>query len=171
MRFATLATVVSISVSIAGCGTDPVFRNDCDWATPIRPSRQDVLTRQTKEQIVALLTALRLFASGDYDRRRIDQRRYLESVIAELAAFPIRYRLVLPADEQSSPKLELILDEAKLGRSALEVCCRLRRGSPPVYVGHALLDRGILVIDPLHLDEARTATLIRRLRAELAPER
>ena len=31
----------------------PRLRSDCDWAQLIRPSRQDVLTRQTKEQIVA----------------------------------------------------------------------------------------------------------------------
>ena len=42
-----------IAVSTAGCATDPLTRNDCDWAQPIKPSRRDVLTRQTKEQIAA----------------------------------------------------------------------------------------------------------------------
>ncbi len=51
MRFATLAMIASIAVSIAGCATDPIFRNDCDWAKSIKPSRADVLSRQTKEQI------------------------------------------------------------------------------------------------------------------------
>ena len=37
----------------AGCGTDPrFFRDDCDWAEPIRPSRADVLTDDTLGQIV-----------------------------------------------------------------------------------------------------------------------
>lgn len=127
----------------------------------------------SKEQIVALLTALRLFASGDYDRRRVDQRRLLDRVIAELADLPIHYRLVIPTDEQSSPKLEiqLVSEDSPPERLAFEVCRRLRRGSPPVYVGHALLARGVIVIDPLHLDEASTTTLIRRLREELVAER
>ncbi|MCE9604718.1 MAG: aminotransferase class V-fold PLP-dependent enzyme [Planctomycetia bacterium] len=124
----------------------------------------------SKEQIVALLTALRLFASGDYDRHRIDQRRYLEQVITNLEGLPVCHRLALPTDEQSTPKLEIAIDKARLGRSAFEVCRRLRRGSPPVYVGHSLLEQGTLVIDPLHLDEARTSKLIRRLREELGAE-
>jgi hypothetical protein len=53
MRFATLAMIASIGVSIAGCATDPILRKDCDWAKPIKPSRADVLSRQTKEQIAA----------------------------------------------------------------------------------------------------------------------
>lgn len=125
----------------------------------------------SKEQIVAQLTALRLFASGDYDRHRSEQRRNLEQVMTGLEGMPVRHRLKMPADEQSTPKLEIAIDEAQLGCSALEVCRRLRRGSPPVYVGHALLEQGTLVIDPLHLDDVSTSKLIRRLRQELDAER
>lgn len=53
MRYRRTATLLLIAVSIAGCATDPRLRSDCDWAQPIRPSRQDVLTRQTMEQIAA----------------------------------------------------------------------------------------------------------------------
>jgi hypothetical protein len=45
--------LILIAVSIAGCATNPLTRSDCDWAQPIKLSRQDVLTRQTKEQIAA----------------------------------------------------------------------------------------------------------------------
>ena len=53
MTFKPAAMLLLIAVSTAGCATDPKLRSDCDWARPIRPSRQDVLTRQTKEQIAA----------------------------------------------------------------------------------------------------------------------
>lgn len=54
MTFRTLATLILIAVLTAGCATDlRPHRDDCDWAEPIRPSREDVLTRETKEQIVA----------------------------------------------------------------------------------------------------------------------
>ena len=53
MTFKTIAMLVLIAASTAGCATDPRVRSDCDWAQPINPSRQDVLTRQTKEQIAA----------------------------------------------------------------------------------------------------------------------
>jgi hypothetical protein len=51
--FKPTAMLLLIAVSTAGCATDPFARNDCDWAQPIEPSRKDVLTRQTKEQIVS----------------------------------------------------------------------------------------------------------------------
>ena len=53
MTHKTIAMLLLIAVSTAGCATDPRLNSDCDWAQPIRPSRQDVLTRQTREQILA----------------------------------------------------------------------------------------------------------------------
>ena len=53
MMFKLIAMLVLIAVSTAGCATDPTLRSDCDWAQPIKPSRQDVLSRRTKEQIAA----------------------------------------------------------------------------------------------------------------------
>ena len=50
MTWRTLATLMLISVSIAGCATSV---GTCDWGKPIRPSRSDVLTRQTANQILA----------------------------------------------------------------------------------------------------------------------
>ena len=44
----------------------------------------------------------------------------------------------------------------------------LRRGKPSVQVNHGQLAAGKLIIHPLHLNEQRTATLIRRLREELS---
>src|SRR5581483_3003437 len=123
----------------------------------------------SKEQIVALLTALRLFADGAYDAELSAQRRYLEDVAAALAGHPVRCRLVVPADGQSVPLLEITVDEKAVGRSALEVCRRLRHGRPPVYPGHGLLHEGTLVIHPLHMTAERTRALIARLREELAP--
>jgi hypothetical protein len=53
MMFKPIAMLLLIAVSTAGCATERLARSDCDWAQPIRPSRKDVLTRQTKEQIAA----------------------------------------------------------------------------------------------------------------------
>lgn len=53
MKFAILTTATLIVASISGCGDRFSFSTECDWAQPIRPSPADVLTRGTKEQIVA----------------------------------------------------------------------------------------------------------------------
>jgi D-glucosaminate-6-phosphate ammonia-lyase len=123
----------------------------------------------SKEQIAALLTALRLFTSGIYDQELPAKRRYLEQVAAALEGLPVRCRLVVATDAQSLPVLEITLDETAVGRTAIEVCRRLRRGRPPVHVGHGLLHEGKLTVNPMHLNEERTAALARRLREELSP--
>lgn len=54
MRFRTLAALTLIVALTAGCATVPRhLRSDCDWAEPIRPSRDDVLSDGTLAQIVA----------------------------------------------------------------------------------------------------------------------
>lgn len=123
----------------------------------------------SKEEIVALLTALRLFASGAYDSELADMRRRLEQIAVVLEGIPARCRLQVPEDGQSPPVLEVTLDEAALDRTALEVCRRLRQGEPPIQVGHALLLEGKLIVHPLCLKEEQTAVLARRLREELTP--
>jgi L-seryl-tRNA(Ser) seleniumtransferase len=121
----------------------------------------------SKEQIMALLAALKLYTSGAYDKELANMRHWLMQVVDGLHGLPLRAHLSTPSDGESLPILELIIDEAKLGRTAWEVCRRLRRGKSPVYVGHGKLAEGKLVINPLHLNDARTAVLTRRLREEL----
>jgi L-seryl-tRNA(Ser) seleniumtransferase len=123
----------------------------------------------SKEQIAALLTALRLFASGADDSELAEKRRLLEMLAASLSGTAAERRLRVPADAESLPLLEIAIDEGRLGRSALEVCRRLRRGTPPVQVGHGALSEGKLIIHPLHLNAERAAILTRRLREELTP--
>ena len=116
----------------------------------------------SKEQILALLTALRLFVASRHGEPLLE-RALLERLAARLEGLPVRCHLHVPADGESLPVLEVALDEAALGRSALDVCRELRRGKPPVQVGHGLLYAGRLVINPLHLDEPATELLGRRL--------
>jgi D-glucosaminate-6-phosphate ammonia-lyase len=125
----------------------------------------------SKEQIVSLLIAIKLFASGGYDAELLGMRNRLEKVADALEGRPARGRIIVPADGESLPLLEIVIDEAVLGRSALEVCRRLRCGSPPVYPGHGMLHESKLVINPLHLTDERTRLLIGRLREELVPDR
>lgn len=120
----------------------------------------------SKEQIVALLVALRAFARGDYDALLPDDERRLKSIAAALAERPVKCEL-MASDGERLPLLHIDVDQQKLGRSALEVCRRLRAGSPPCYVGHGGLAEGRLTINPLHLDDARTNVLARRLQEEL----
>ncbi len=54
MTFKTLIALILSAGLTAGCAIDPrSLRDECDWAEPIRPSRQDVLSDNTLAQIVA----------------------------------------------------------------------------------------------------------------------
>lgn len=123
----------------------------------------------SKEQIVALLTALRLFADGTYDQDLPLMSRRLEQVAAALEGLPVCSRLCNPMDGESPPLLEVTLNETAIGRPALEVCRRLRGGTPSIQVGHTRLHEGKLLINPLCLNDERTTLLARRLREELTP--
>ncbi len=121
----------------------------------------------SKEEIIALLAALDLFVSGAYDADVPVFREYLEAIAGQLRNAAVRCTILEKGDGESVPILEIAIDEARLGRTAFEVCRSLRAGSPPVYVGHGRLAQGVLVVNPLCLTAPRAETLARRLQEEL----
>ncbi|MCP4788515.1 MAG: aminotransferase class V-fold PLP-dependent enzyme [Fuerstiella sp.] len=122
----------------------------------------------SKEEIVALLTALDLFDSGKFDRQLIGFRRLLQTVADSLSQARADCRMVEPSTHDRWPVLEITVDSSTLGRSAMDVCRALRTGTPPVYVGHVGLREGIVQINPVCLTDAVTPVLITRLLAELS---
>jgi L-seryl-tRNA(Ser) seleniumtransferase len=123
----------------------------------------------SKEEIVALLTALELFVSGTYDADLAPFRSYLTAIVESLTGALAACELVENPNRESPPLLLIAVDEAALGRTAFDVCRRLRQGRPPIYVGHGRLSQGTLVINPLCLNPDRAAILAQRLREELTP--
>ncbi len=84
-----------------------------------------------------------------------------------LKGLPVEPRLTLPRDRTGMPSLQLVLNRQVLGRSAFDIARELKRGDPGVFVNERLLEQETLVINPMHLDRARTEALTRRLRAVL----
>lgn len=121
-----------------------------------------------KEQIVALLVALKQFAGGEYDRELAGFRERLNTIVTALVNSSAACRID-QSHAECLPILEIKIDETALGRTAFDVCRALRAGSPPCYVGHVGLPEGKLLINPLHLNDRRAAELARRLREELTP--
>ncbi|QDT98743.1 aminotransferase class V-fold PLP-dependent enzyme [Gimesia aquarii] len=118
----------------------------------------------SKEEIVAVLTALDLFASGAYDAQNLEFRSWLEMIGEELELANVNATcyLILPESSERWPQLEIQIDESAVG-TAFEVCQKLRQGSPPVYVGHARLHEGLLTINPLCLTADYARILAKRL--------
>jgi D-glucosaminate-6-phosphate ammonia-lyase len=127
----------------------------------------------SKEEIVALLTALELFESGAYDALLPGYRNHLTTLADGLRDFKVTCQILESADQQRWPLLEITLDETQTSPPqtssslAFDICRRLRAGNPSVYVGHGKLSSGKLVINPLCLRDDQWPPLLSRLREEL----
>lgn len=116
-----------------------------------------------KEQVIGLLVALEHFANGPSGEFVGEISRRLEAMARPLRAADIECRIVMPATNEKSPWLELILKD----QDAFDVCRRLRAGEPPIFVGHGRLREGVLVVcldavRPDH-DEAMTSRFLAEL--------
>ena len=121
----------------------------------------------SKEEILALMTALELFASGGYDRDWDEQHARLKSIATRLADQAVTCEIDGTAEAERSPMLSITIDETAVGRTAFEVCQSLRNGSPPVYVSHGRLAQGTLVVNPLCISDEQALELARRVGEEL----
>jgi seryl-tRNA(Sec) selenium transferase len=117
----------------------------------------------SKEEIVALVTALAIFASEDPAAKHDAQREILQRIVDALERLPLRCRIIAADEAERIPTLEIELIE----HDALEVCRRLRKSSPPIYVGHGKLSESKLVINPMCLDDKAADTISNRLRDEV----
>jgi D-glucosaminate-6-phosphate ammonia-lyase len=122
-----------------------------------------------KEEVIGLLMALKLSegATSEAEADADAARRHLESIVSGLEGLPVESRLILPRDKTGMPSLQLVLNRQALGRSGFDIARELKRGDPGVFVNERLLEQETLVINPMHLDRARTDALTRRLRAVL----
>ncbi len=121
----------------------------------------------SKEEIIALLVALRLFTSGAYDEEARKARGRLERIVEKLNGCPIQCRVLDKGDGESLPLLEIAINETTVSRTAMEICRNLRHGDPPIYVSHGALREDKLRVNPLHLDDSSTEILAERIRQEL----
>ena len=122
-----------------------------------------------REEIVALLVALRCFVAGEY-RADIERfRGYLRTVADGLADVSgLRATISGGSENDRYPVLEIVVDEARLGINAFELSRRLKCGAPSVYVNESRLHEGVLVVYAIGLEERLIDPLIERLRAVVA---
>lgn len=118
-----------------------------------------------KEEIVGLVTALRLYERRDHRADQEQWRRQAEYLVSELKDLPhVRLELLTPT-AKPLPQVQMFLDEAALGFGAADVVRRLMAGEPRVAVGEDLLERGAIVLKVFSLEygeERQVARLLRR---------
>ncbi|MEM2905952.1 MAG: SelA-like pyridoxal phosphate-dependent enzyme [Candidatus Bathyarchaeia archaeon] len=124
----------------------------------------------SKEQVIGLLTALRLFTAKDFRAERETWEAKVQSLIQLLSGIPhVAVRRVFPDvskeyHAQCWPRASVTLDEGALGVTAREVAEQLREGDPAIYV---MLERNSLVVNPHLLQDGEEKLIAERLRAIL----
>ena len=124
-----------------------------------------------KEQIVALLTALRLFVDEDIGARNRRCLSRLEAIAAHLAPeIGCGVRIEESADGEE-PLLVLDVSSRPGGPSAFDLVIALQDGSPAVHVDPSFVDEGRVVVRALCLKDDQAPVVARRVNEVLAPAR
>ncbi len=114
-----------------------------------------------KEEIVGLLTALRLFVEEDAEVRRAAWLKSMQELMAGVRGLP--HAEVRLEDRGEVPMVVLELDEEAIGMTALELLRRLAQGTPAIHADPAQLDRSRVLFGPLCLQPDDPAVISRRL--------
>lgn len=114
-----------------------------------------------KEEIVGLLTALRLFLAEDPEARRAAWLTQVKAMADGLRS--LRNASAQLVEGGEVPILELALEpSAKL--DAFQLVQQLQQSTPPIHVDHSRLPDGIIVCNPMCLKQDEPAMIARRLR-------
>ena len=119
-----------------------------------------------KEEIVGLITALRLFVQCDQAAERAAKIRRLEYIVAQLADLPhVSAAIRQPEGRPNGlPLAWLTFDEAALGQTAYQIILALKQGEPAIHPHEGGLAEGSLIIHPFNLMEGDEECIVGRVR-------
>lgn len=120
-----------------------------------------------KEEIVGLLTALRLFREENSAERQARWLATCEQIAGALRGRKGTTVTVVDGKYKGAPAVELALDEDALGLTARALVKRLQDGEPAVHANHARVRDGVVVFGPTCMREGDVQIVIARVNAEL----
>jgi D-glucosaminate-6-phosphate ammonia-lyase len=105
-----------------------------------------------KEQIVGLLTALRLFVEDDDANRSKRFAVITDRLVQHLSALTPKVRTIVDSAHGNMPLVEVTIEPQENKLTALQVAARLRAATPAVHVDATNADRGVLILVPTCLN-------------------
>lgn len=124
-----------------------------------------------KEEIVGLLTALRLFVEEDPAVRRGRWLGLMEGLVtAARGARHAELQVISDAKRTEVPLVQLRLDEERAGMTAFELVRRLRDGEPGIHANPARASEGVVLFGPLSLQPGEPERIGARLREVLGTD-
>lgn len=119
-----------------------------------------------KEEIVGLVTALRLFITRDHAAERKEMEKKLRYIVDNLADRPhIQATIQHPNSPRPGLPLAYInLAEGPLGMTAYDFILKLKQGDPAIHPGERNLAQGGIVIHPFNLVDGDEVRIVNRIR-------
>ncbi len=126
-----------------------------------------------KEEIVGVITALRLFAQKDHEAQWAIWAERLHKIVDGLAKVPHVETKFLPAGvyRRGVPHARITLDLEALGMSGPDFVLKLKLGDPPIHPIEREIDQGSIVINPWGLVEGTPEAIVKRLKEIVAEAR
>ncbi len=119
-----------------------------------------------KEEIVGLLTALRLFLEKDHEEMHQCWLALCREIATGLEGLAGTIVSVIEVNSKGTPEVHLKMEAAKLGFTAAALIKRLQDGNPSVHVNHARMRDGLVVFGPTCLKSGDVRIVIERVRSE-----
>ena len=123
-----------------------------------------------KEEIVAVVTALRLFAQKDHEAERAIWEERLHYIVDHLAEVPQAKTEFLPAGvyRRGVPHARISLDLRALGMTGTDFMLKLKLGDPPIHPIEQEIGQGTIVINPWGLVEGTPEAIVKRIKEIVA---
>lgn len=119
-----------------------------------------------KEDIVGLITALRLYVEKDHEAEYRSWLRKIEWIVRELDQLNhVRARAALPQESgMGFPLAYITLDQEALGIDCFQVSRALKAGEPSIHVREGLMHEGTLGIHPINLQDGDETVIVKRFK-------
>lgn len=118
-----------------------------------------------KEEIVGLITALRLYVKRDHAAERARCAQQVQTIVDGLAGIPhVQAEVVPPAEGRVLPLARIRIAEKALGMTGYDLIWALKTGDPSIHPLERELDQGAVVIHPFGLQAGDDQRIVNRVK-------
>lgn len=119
-----------------------------------------------KEEIVGLITALRLYVKRDHAAERARCVQQVQTIVDGLAGLRhVHAEIVAPAEGRVLPLARIAIDEKALGMTGYDFIWALKTGDPSIHPLERELEQGAVVIHPFGLQTGDDQRIVNRVKA------
>ena len=125
-----------------------------------------------KEEIVGVITALRLYVQRDHNAERARCAQQVQTIVDGLTGIPHVYaELMPPAQGRILPLARIRIDQQALGMTGYDFIWALKTGEPSIHPLERELDQGAVVIHPFGLQADDDLRIVQRVKEIVAKAR